>query len=76
MAWGKWVYLGEGNGEFFRALEMFCILIGMWIIQVNMFAKAHHLRFVQNVVCKWYLRGMLCVCVCVCVSRSVMSDSL
>ena len=67
MAWGKWVYLGEGNGEFFRALEMFCILTGVWIIQVNMFAKTHHLRFVQDVVCKWYLGGTLCVCVCVCV---------
>ena len=72
MAWGKWVYHEEGNGEFFRALEMFCILPGMWIIQADMFAKTHHLRFAQNVVCKWYLRGTLCVFV----SHSVMSDSL
>lgn len=60
---GEWIYLGEGNGGFFRALEMFCILTGMWIIQVNMFAKTHHLRFVQDVVCKWYLGGTLCMCV-------------
>lgn len=45
-------YLGENNGEVFRALKIFYILIGAGIMQVDTIVKTHHLRFVQDTICK------------------------
>lgn len=51
--WGNWDRFGLSTRELSKMIEMFCILIGVWVTQVIEFIKADsivHLIFVHFIV--------------------------